>query len=287
MALPTTLRRRGATPLRAVAVLFALLLGMTIQASPAAADESICGHNVGGAILAKYAELGRTASPLKCPVTEELTNPDGVGKRQQFEGGTIYWHPTLSDGAHPIWGKIGDLWGQYGWESGKFGYPTSDELLDEAYKSKYQTFSKNRLTIFWSAGNGDHGCAGQCVGYEGSTGTDWFKRTRVEIPIGGDHDGKPTVRTYPTEDGFMNARTDFTAAWNQMWSLAPYPNGLSDTQHNSVYEQFACHAKYADKYLLPGGWNTGLSWDFESYRSDVGMLYATSLPTFLIHKCEW
>ncbi|SEF18194.1 hypothetical protein SAMN05428954_7248 [Streptomyces sp. 2112.3] len=50
----------------------------------------------------------------------------------------------------------------------------------------------------------------------------------MEIPLGGDHDGKPTVRTYPTEDGFMNARTDFTAAWNQMWSLAPYPDGLSD-----------------------------------------------------------
>ena len=287
MALPTTPRYRSATPLRALAVLFAVLCGLAAQAAPAAADDpTICGHRVGGEILKKYQDFAAT---LKCPLSDELTNPDGVGKRQQFEGGTIYWHPTLSNGAHPVWGKIGDLWGVYGWERGPFGYPTSDELWDENYKARYQVFAGDKLQIFWSAGNGEkHGCSGQCVGYSGIVDTDWFRETRVEIPIGGPHDGQPTVRAFPTEDGFLNARTDFTGAWKQVWRRAPYPKGLSRAQDKSLFEQFACHAKYADSTLIPGGgWNTGLTWDLESYRRDIGMLLATSLPIFLIHHCEW
>ncbi|WP_407555986.1 hypothetical protein [Streptomyces sp. Pv4-95] len=28
-----------------------------------------------------------------------MTNSDGQGRRQQFEGGTVYWHPTLLNGS--------------------------------------------------------------------------------------------------------------------------------------------------------------------------------------------
>lgn len=333
-----TLQHRAIALIKGAALtLTATLASLTVQVTPAAADETICGHQVGGAILSKYQEMRGQNSPLGCPTSDELTtpngrgkyntfdggsiywtaatgahpiwgairdkwgslgwengklgfpvsdelaNPDGQGRRQQFEGGTVYWHPTLSNGAHPVWGKIGELWGQYGWESGAFGYPMSDEGWDEAYKSIYQKFSSNNLTLFWSAGNGAHGCEGECVGYSGTTGTDWFKETRVEIPVG---TSKVVVRGFPTKKGFMDARTDFQGAWNQMWSLAPYPNGVSDTQHRSLYEQFACHAKFADQ-ILPGQWNTGVSFDLESWRSDVGVDYALS-PIYVIkHQCNW
>ncbi|MEU6114355.1 DUF2599 domain-containing protein [Streptomyces sp. NPDC047117] len=333
------LLRTRAALFKGAAVALAALAMLTVQAGPAAAaEETSCApHQVGGAILAKYVEMGGEGSPLGCPtsdelptpngrgryntftggsiywtattgahpvwgairdkwgalgweagklgfpLTDELTNPDGQGKRQQFEGGTVYWHPTLSNGAHPVWGRIGELWAEYGWEGGAFGYPTSDEGWDEAYKSVYQTFSSNNLTLFWSAGGGVEGCVNECVGYSGTTGTDWFKETRVEIPVG---TGDVVVRAYPTEDGFLNARTDFVGAWEQAWSLAPYPNGVSNTEHRSLYEQFACHAVFADKDT-PGHWNTGPSWDLESWRSDVSMDYATSPIYVLKHRCNW
>ncbi|MFI9025290.1 hypothetical protein [Streptomyces sp. NPDC053560] len=53
--------------------------------------------------------MGREAGKLGFPLGDEPTNPDGQGKRQQFEGGTVPWHPTLSNGAHPVWGRIGEL----------------------------------------------------------------------------------------------------------------------------------------------------------------------------------
>ncbi|MFF9510654.1 LGFP repeat-containing protein [Streptomyces sp. NPDC014724] len=238
-------------------------------------------HPVWGAIRDKWAALGWETGKLGYPTSGELTNPDGTGKRQTFQGGTVYWHPSY--GAHPVWGKIGELWGQYGWEGGAFGYPTSDEQWDESYKSIYQRYSKNNLVLFWSAGNGVEGCTGECVGYSGTTGTDWFRELRVEIPYG---TSNVVVRAFPTEAGFINARTDFQGGWYQMWSLAPYPNDVSQTEHNSLYEQYACHAKFADQ-LLPGEWNTGVSFDLESWRSDIGMEDATSLTKFLSHHCEW
>ncbi|MFJ7496990.1 LGFP repeat-containing protein [Streptomyces sp. NPDC097727] len=74
-----TRKTSGAVAVAATAA--CLLLG--IQAAPASA-QPICGREVGGDILTKYADMGGTSSPLGCPVTGELANPDGVGKRRQF-----------------------------------------------------------------------------------------------------------------------------------------------------------------------------------------------------------
>ncbi|MGW7578121.1 hypothetical protein [Streptomyces sp. NPDC054765] len=342
MATTTPSSSRKIPALKAVfTVLAALVATVSVQAAPATADdgESICGHQVGGDILAKYISLGRSDGVFGCPLTDELTNPDGVGrrqqfkggsiywkattgahpvwgtigdkwgtlkweagalgypvgdeltngdgvgKRQQFEGGTIYWHPTLSHGAHPVWGKIGELWGKYGGESGPFGYPTSDEGSDEANKAVTQKFSSNNLSIFWSAGNGVEGCHGECVGYSGTTGTDWFKQVRVEIPYG---TSNVVVRPFPTEAGFRDARTDFQGAWAQLWRVVPYPNDVSETEHRALYEQFACHSKFVvEDPLDDSGWSTGPTWDLESWHADVGMEKATSLVYFLQHQCNW
>ncbi len=242
-------------------------------------------HPVWGAIGDKWGALGWEAGTLGFPVGDELTNPDGQGTRQEFEGGTVYWHPTLSHGAHPVWGKIGELWARYGWEGGPFGYPTSDERPDDPDKEVVQTFSSDNLSIFWSPGNGIEGCHGECVGYEGGTGTDWFKKVRVEIPYG---TGNAVVRPYPTDDGYRDARTDFQGAWAQLWRLVPYPDDVDETEHRSLFEQFACHAKFVvEDPLDDSGWSTGSTFDLESWHADVGMDNATSLTYFLAHRCNW
>ncbi|MFB6439543.1 hypothetical protein ACFCVY_22605 [Streptomyces sp. NPDC056411] len=268
--------------LKSAAVAFAsTLIALTVQASPALADDPpTCGHKVGGEILKKYQE-GEIAKKLGCPATDELTNPDGQGKRQQFDGGTIYWHPTLSHGAHPVWGKIGQLWADYGWETGAFGYPTSDEGWDQEYKSWYQRFSTNNLTLFWSSGNGVEGCKGECVGYSGITGTDLFKETRVEIPVGTKN---VVVRAFPTTRGTVQARVDPAGAWKEMWSLAPYPHGVSKTENSSLYKQFVCHAVY-DVPTGGGDGTSGISWDLESWHADVS--WARVLNPLRNDACDW
>ncbi|MFD9603837.1 DUF2599 domain-containing protein [Streptomyces sp. NPDC059970] len=141
----------------AFTVLAALAATLTVQAAPAAADESICGHQVGGDILTKYISLGRSGGVLGCPLTDELTNPDGVGRRQQFERGSIYW--KASTGAHPVWGAIRDKWGTLNWEAGALGYPVDDELTNLDGVGKGQQFEGG--TMSWHPDYGAHHVWGQ------------------------------------------------------------------------------------------------------------------------------
>jgi uncharacterized protein with LGFP repeats len=54
--------------------------------------------NVIGAIRDKWLALGGPSSFLGQPLTDELGTPDGVGRFNHFQGGSIYWTPTI--GAH-------------------------------------------------------------------------------------------------------------------------------------------------------------------------------------------
>jgi uncharacterized protein with LGFP repeats len=87
-------------------------------------------HEVHGAILEKYQELGAESSFLGYPVTDESGTPDGVGRFNHFQAGSIYWTP--STGAHEVHGLIRDYWSAHGWErNAALGYPISDELIPD------------------------------------------------------------------------------------------------------------------------------------------------------------
>ena len=89
-------------------------------------------HEVHGMIRDKWASLGWERSFLGYPVTDETTTPDGIGRYNHFQGGSIYWTPKT--GAHEVHGMIRDKWASLGWERGKLKYPTSDEFQDGAYR---------------------------------------------------------------------------------------------------------------------------------------------------------
>lgn len=80
---------------------------------------------VHGAIYAKWASLGWEQSFLGFPLTDESGAPDGVGRYNHFEGGSIYWTPAT--GAWEIHGAIRDRYASLGWERSFLGYPVSDE----------------------------------------------------------------------------------------------------------------------------------------------------------------
>ncbi|MFD6860234.1 LGFP repeat-containing protein [Rhodococcus sp. NPDC060090] len=73
-----------------------------------------------GRILDKYNEMGGPGGLLGLPTSNELTNPDGIGKRNSFTNdSSIYWSPATD--AHQIGGAIGAEWARTGWESGNHG----------------------------------------------------------------------------------------------------------------------------------------------------------------------
>lgn len=50
-------------------------------------------HEVHGSIRGKWGSLGWERGFLGYPVTDETGTPDGVGRFNHFQGGSIYWSP--------------------------------------------------------------------------------------------------------------------------------------------------------------------------------------------------
>jgi uncharacterized protein with LGFP repeats len=82
-------------------------------------------REVQGAIHGKYQSLNTIAGILGYPLTDETGTPDGIGRFNHFQKGSIYWTPAT--GAHEVHGGIGGAWASMGWERSQLGYPVSDE----------------------------------------------------------------------------------------------------------------------------------------------------------------
>jgi uncharacterized protein with LGFP repeats len=107
-------------------------------------------HEVHGDIRIKWAQLGGTRGFLGFPVTDELGTPDGHGRYNHFEGGSIYWTPETR--AHEVHGAIRDKWASLGWERGRLRYPTSDERPTPDGHGRYSNFQGG--AIFWTPEHG-------------------------------------------------------------------------------------------------------------------------------------
>ena len=85
------------------------------------------GHafEVHGAIRAKYDALGGATGALGLPTTDETGTPDGVGRFNHFDHGSIYWTPRT--GPMTVRGTVRNRWAASGWERGPLGYPVQDQ----------------------------------------------------------------------------------------------------------------------------------------------------------------
>src|SRR5262245_1140333 len=81
-------------------------------------------HEVHGGIRVRYAQIGGERG-LGLPLTDESGTPDGRGRFNHFEHGSIYW--TSETGAWDVRGPIRDEWERMGWEASRLGYPTSGQ----------------------------------------------------------------------------------------------------------------------------------------------------------------
>jgi hypothetical protein len=109
-------------------------------------------HEVHGAIREKWKSLGWEQSVLLFPTSDEHTAPDGTGRYNHFEGGSIYWTPAT--GAHEVHGAIREKWKSLGWEQSVLGYPVTDELGCPDGVGRYNHFEHG--SIYWTAGTGAH-----------------------------------------------------------------------------------------------------------------------------------
>lgn len=124
-------------------------------------------HQIGGRIGDKWADFGLEAGPLGYPITDELTNPDGHGKRQAFQADSSIYYSEATD-AHQIGGDIGKRWGELRWEASYLGYPTTDELSTPNGQGRLNHFEMG--SIYWSGTAGAHDLTAELVTLWGALG---------------------------------------------------------------------------------------------------------------------
>ena len=107
-------------------------------------------HEVHGDIRVKWARLGGVRGFLGFPTTDELGTPNGRGRFNHFEHGSIYWTPGT--GAHEVHGAIRDKWASLGWERSRLGFPTTDEKTPPNGRGRVSEFEGG--IIVWTQQTG-------------------------------------------------------------------------------------------------------------------------------------
>lgn len=123
-------------------------------------------HPVAHEFLFKWGDHGYETGFLKYPKTDEIVLSDGISRRQEFQGGHIYWSPAT--GAHSIQGLIYNKWKALGAETGVLKFPTSDEIVAPDGKGRFTTFQGG--AIYWHPNTGAHPVYGPLHMFWGMSG---------------------------------------------------------------------------------------------------------------------
>ena len=241
-----------------------------------------------GRILDKYVDFGLAEGPLGPPTSDEILNPDGVGKRASFQNNSsIYWHPDTD--AHQIGGRIGDKWAEFGYEGGSLGYPITDELSNPDGRGMRQAFQKDS-TIYYTQETDAHQIGGDIgkrwgeLGWESSY-LGYPTTDEVSTP-----NGQGRLNHFENGSIYWTGTTgahDLTAELTTLWGALDWENGelgfptrnaqrgpdydptLRQTQ--SIFPQQArfqrgfltinaageTFAQVADPTINPGDWESG------------------------------
>ena len=143
-----------------------------------------------GAIREKWTALGGPQSILGQPLTDELTTPDGVGRFNHFQGGSIYWTPQT--GAHEIHGAIREKWSSLGFERSLLGYPLTDESTVPDRIGRFNHFQGG--SIYWSPLTGAHEIHGAIRDRWAELG---FERSFLGYPVTDEVDAQIVIGAAP------------------------------------------------------------------------------------------
>ena len=166
--------------------------------------------SVHGSIRNKWAALGwERCAFLGYPVTDENGCPDGVGRYNHFQQGSIYW--TAATGAWSVHGSIRNKWASLGWERCAFlGYPVTDENGCPDGVGRYNHFQQG--SIYWTAATGAWSVHGSIRNKWASLG--WERCAFLGYPVTDENGCPDGVGRY---NHFQNGSiywTQATGAWS-------------------------------------------------------------------------
>ncbi len=168
---------------------------------------------VRGSILVKWGTLGWERCALGYPVTDEAGCPDGVGRFNHFQSGSIYW--TAGTGAFSVHGDIRAKWASLGWERCALGYPVTDETGCLDGVGRFNHFQSG--SIYWTPATGAFSVHGPIRDRWASLG---WERSALGYPVSDEADLAGGGRVGTFQHGRI-CWTAATGAWVEMGASVP------------------------------------------------------------------
>lgn len=140
-----------------------------------------------GGIRERWLALGGEGGVMGKALDVEKPTFDGVGRAQEFTGGTISWHPKT--GAHGTWGAIRERWIKLGREH--YGYPVTDELRCPDGVGRFNHYRSMHVpgtpdaSIYWTPQTGAHEVYGGIRTKWSSIG---WEKSWLGYPVSGERD---------------------------------------------------------------------------------------------------
>ena len=190
-------------------------------------------HVVRGGIRDRWAATGWENGVLGFPTTDERATPVRPGAYNHFQGGSVYW--SRATGARVVRGSIRETWTRQGAESGRLGFPLTDELPTPYKAGAFNHFEGG--SVYWSPRSGAHSVVGGIrtawaqLGWESS----WL--------------GFPVSSEYDVAGG---RRSDFQGGWIT-WDATT----RTTTVHRGPEPAFAVSVAPVTAGDLPATWRAG------------------------------
>ncbi|MFC4376648.1 alpha/beta hydrolase-fold protein [Nocardia halotolerans] len=196
-------------------------------------------HAVTGRIGGTYAGMGGPTSALGMPTGGEHPLPDGRGRMQTFEGGSIYWTPQT--GAQVLRGAFLEEWGKQGFEGGPAGYPVAAEARTPSRDGAVQSFE--HATMFYSPTTGAHRVEGFILDRYAQLG---FENSPLGFPVSSEAPLKDLGRFSRFEGGAI-----YWSPLSGAWSVRNGP--LADAWGAQGFENGRLGYPVSDEFAVPGG----------------------------------
>ncbi|WP_406239114.1 alpha/beta hydrolase-fold protein [Nocardia sp. NBC_01009] len=193
-------------------------------------------HPVGGMIGGGYqAALGAVG----LPTDDERALPDGRGRFQAFQHGSLYWTPQT--GAQVVRGAILDEWGKQGFERGPAGYPTAPEVETPDRDGSVQAFENG--PFYYSQKTGVHRLHGLIMGKYAQLG---YENSWLGFPAAEELPLKDLGRFSRFEGGGI-----YWSPLSGVWAVRSGP--IMDTWKDVGYENGKLGYPISDEFTVPGG----------------------------------
>ncbi|WP_280435676.1 alpha/beta hydrolase-fold protein [Nocardia carnea] len=196
-------------------------------------------HPVAGRIGGGYQAVAGPHGALGLPIGAEAALPDGRGRYQPFQNGSLYWTPET--GAQMVRGAILAEWGRQGYEGGPAKYPVGPEVPTPHRDGAVQSFEGG--PFYFSPTTGAQRVEGLILGKYAELG---FENSWLGFPVA----PELPLKDFGRYSGFEGGNI-YWSPLSGAWAVRNGP--IMDAWRDAGFENGRLGFPISDEFAVPGG----------------------------------